>query len=775
MINSPYYFVPFGKVDDSFQAGEKPVFCPEHAERVSHDHPFEDGLCGVLDIELEATTPIYTRSAGDHREYRDDKAHGFNADVERLLANRPLQVRIPRGDYIRELPKFKDFVSFCKIGNKPAIPGTSLKGAIRTAMQILTNGRCEPVNNRRYSMRDLDSADYKTPFKGGVEAGFLEWRQSEAAFFLVPCTYAKVKQEELEQFATTMGKTSVKFGIRQGPQDKYAIWHPINLCQNLHVKDDFAGFHGEVNAVKKSGTLVFVGQTADRENNDKAKKREYFFYDRFNGKAVKVSDDVWQGFLDSHEDTNRKPTEAWKLWKEKLQADSNACIPVFYLAHQGKGNNQRACSLAVPDATLHSLGLSMLYRLPCKLSLHDALPEPHRPDKLRDGNTPKDDSNSAAFPSDFPSLLFGEARPDRALRGRVQFGHLVQKKSNGVLEAVVTVLGGPKPTYYPNYMQQGLTLMNPKARLRGWKFYAARPDGYSPNPGVLPGDKDGPNFDVATAFEPLNAGTVFRGKVRFHNLRPHELGALIWSLTWGGRAECRHRIGMAKPLGYGCAKIGIRGGILISNKISTDQPGVGQMAIDSESLTRYCGAFESWLAEQPGMAGWLTSRTLTTLLDLARHDHGVPKARLEYPVLDPAMDRNDFRANKFTTLDEWLKIEGRTEPPKFTFWPEWMLPQVAADLDPDAFPGDSLLVNARRWVDRPEVGAIYRCKVVKANPNTNRVRLEIEDGGQAGQGNLNLAGLDLTQVFRLLKVGRLVAAKLQAGGGNSSWNFDPIT
>lgn len=49
----------------------------------------------------------------------------------------------------------------------------------------------------------------------------------------------------------------------------------------------------------------------------------------------------------------------------------------------------------------------------------------------------------------------------------------------------------------------------------------------------------------------LRKGAQFRATVRFFNLRPAELGALLSALTWHGDSSCLHGIGFGKPYGYG--------------------------------------------------------------------------------------------------------------------------------------------------------------------------------------------------------------------------------
>ncbi len=56
-----------------------------------------------------------------------------------------------------------------------------------------------------------------------------------------------------------------------------------------------------------------------------------------------------------------------------------------------------------------------------------------------------------------------------------------------------------------------------------------------------------------TVAEVLKAGTSFSGRVRFENLHPAELGALLAALKLP--SDCAHKIGMGKPYGMGSIRI----------------------------------------------------------------------------------------------------------------------------------------------------------------------------------------------------------------------------
>jgi hypothetical protein len=67
---------------------------------------------------------------------------------------------------------------------------------------------------------------------------------------------------------------------------------------------------------------------------------------------------------------------------------------------------------------------------------------------------------------------------------------------------------------------------------------------------------------MTSKFKPLKEGSIFKGKIRFFNLRKAELGALLSSLTFHGMSleneNLFFNIGYAKPRGYGRVLIKIK-------------------------------------------------------------------------------------------------------------------------------------------------------------------------------------------------------------------------
>ncbi len=119
------------------------------------------------------------------------------------------------------------------------------------------------------------------------------------------------------------------------------------------------------------------------------------------------------------------------------------------------------------------------------------------------------------------------------------------------------VFMGPRASFWPFYLRDS-----------GNKIFRKDPADYNNHLSILAGRKRYPlqtkardihnpkaNADMKTCIRFLEAGTRFRGRIRFHNLHPVELGALLWAVHLGHKeGPTRHAIGRAKAFGYGRLK-----------------------------------------------------------------------------------------------------------------------------------------------------------------------------------------------------------------------------
>lgn len=218
------------------------------------------------------------------------------------------------------------------------------------------------------------------------------------------------------------------------------------------------------------------------------------------------------------------------------------------------------------------IGWTVMMRLRARHQLGDAVPEDWR-------DTGRIDLAEGLFGQVFRGVRGTESHKVAAIRGRIQVEDAVHMGSgdpyltglDGIepgqtahteawAEGFRTpfILSSPKPTAYALYLEQPsaggsatrlTTYESEEIRARGHKFYWHKP-------AITHTDI----FETAivcddqhTQIRPVRPGTEFRGRINFANLSDVELGALWVVLDLP--ASARHRLGMGKPLGMGSVRI----------------------------------------------------------------------------------------------------------------------------------------------------------------------------------------------------------------------------
>lgn len=130
------------------------------------------------------------------------------------------------------------------------------------------------------------------------------------------------------------------------------------------------------------------------------------------------------------------------------------------------------------------------------------------------------------------------------------------------------VLSGPKATTFQHYLVQDSDLghdpdrkvslahygtLSSETQIRGRKYYWHR----GQDPKIEASAKEREHERQLARIQPLKSGVHFRFRINFENLRDEELGALLWALRPRGEPEQTyvHKIGMGKPLGMGAVEI----------------------------------------------------------------------------------------------------------------------------------------------------------------------------------------------------------------------------
>lgn len=452
---NPYSFVPIN--DNVYLLEEN----EEKELEYIHDIPFENALSGKIKIDFETITPMCIRSTD-----------GENTNIN--------------GKYF--------------------IPGTSIKGMVRSVFEIITKSNFRNgVANSRYSMRDLRSSDYELKSNEKTQkSGFLI--QLNNHFYIVECfsepwKYKEIEYEEhirdLKMCRSVFEKyKKIKSHIIEYQDGTFSMWF-------------FSGFMNN----KEHEFLFDIPTNLNKQD------------------FIPLEEDQYQDFRFIHEIEN--DNASWKFWKRKLKNYNSieaikkdkyaGIVPCFFRVFEKDGHK-----------CVRDLGFSFLYRQPYPHKTHDFLPKSHHQEGI-----------------DLTQSVFGFVKGNKAVKGRVLFSNaLIQ---NPKFESEQTfILGSPKPSFYPFYIEQekGEKLKNyfsAQAKLAGYKRYLIHPKAEEGN---IPKSK------VTTSFRPLSVGVRFSTYIYFHNLRNYELGALLAAITFCMKQnQCFHSLGYAKPYGYGKLKV----------------------------------------------------------------------------------------------------------------------------------------------------------------------------------------------------------------------------
>lgn len=482
MIKSPYNFVPLNEH----------VYLPTWAKDISHDIPFPDGEDGWIEVVWHSCSPLFVRDTSTSTDKSQNvySMHLLQPDGSRLYF----------------------------------IPGSSLKGMLRSVMSIMSFGKMEcdkdsnrvQYNNSFFGYRIVASKN-KTDLKGkdqiykkeiaGMQFGWLKKEGEE--YKLYPCAgeASKVGCDEIaclypnykrEKDACIKDKTRTvsawkmneaidsKCSFPKWPEDE--IDYRIVATGTMHSK--------------KHELLLPVATTA----------------------PIVLSDDTMNKFLSVY-----APTPDFDKFVDHLEAGND--IPVGFVRDKQKMDG------------IKFVGMGKMMRVPYAYGVKDLVERKQDPNEYKDGH-------------DLCETIFGWADTESSMKGRVQVCHAFATqtvKDDSLMEAS-GVLGEPRASFYPLYLKQsGGTYSNyddPQAEISGRKRYRVH-KGSS----VMPLSSGNDNENTKTTMKFVPSGCEYKMRINVHNLRKVEIGALLSVINLHGAndggTKVWHNIGCAKSFGYG--------------------------------------------------------------------------------------------------------------------------------------------------------------------------------------------------------------------------------
>lgn len=615
-MQAPFNFVPVSKK----------VFTPGWADQISHDVPFSDGEDGIIELKITAENMIYVRNGHTPADR--------NAQNER-------------------------FLNFSNIDSRPFIPSTSLKGALRNVLEILSFSRLTLDEKMKFATRDWYNEElYDLKQKQNqIRCGWLKYDENQQVVVVDCGMPMRINHKRIDAFFSVNGiatrfedwfsrdskfklnKPHVLNGKSFDPKTavfKYALigfGHTSLTDVSFQEDNDYANEHQPNRVLISStgsskGTIVFTGSpdkwAFPHDSIGDGKFYEFVFPKPSSSSLqnpLQISEIDFAHFKFFHSDS-----PDWAYWNEKLNLGKS--VPIFFRKSNDLNN------------PILDFGMAFLYKKPFLYSPYELLSENHKKgiDELK---------------PDLAECIFGYTGKNSSLKGRVQISHAFAHK---IVEAEreSLVLGSPKASYYPIYVSQpngqnGIvnpyqTYSDSQASIAGWKRYPVRASVWK---------KTTDNEAIDTNFIPLGKGSEFIAKIRFHNLRKAEIGALLSTLTFHNNDGYYHLIGMGKPYGYGKVRI----------QIDHRKSQLKYSSID------YMIAFEEELVESPqlfnGRLQWHTSDEIKQLFTIS-FDYNLAGTQLLYMTMSNTPADNDFLNAKkqHEYLESYTKLMNDVRNPK---------------------------------------------------------------------------------------------------------------
>lgn len=609
-VKSVYNFIP--------APNEEKVFKPSWAKQVSHDIPFSDGVSGVIDLTVTARSPIFIRNGHSKKA-----AELYKKQKEGHLPN-------PTTEQQWEIDNYLAF-SHIKEGKKKKyfIPGTSLKGMIRNTLEIMSFSRLKAENDI-FSYRDLASRNgvFKREVMSNrnLRTGWLE--KVNDKWIIKECKESEIYRIAISEIENRFG---VDFDNKTAAQKYNQISNGIEHL-NFKYDSDLGRFDTNGNLINKTGELYYFANNGNIKGHlvfygsIDNKKYEYIFTEPQQSKQYEVDIDLINRFEKIDKKLQPENLEdidkytQWQYLNSTHNPYTNNRIPVFFKAN---------------EKTVEHFGFSRLYKMTNTQSLNELAP-------LKGYHNVKN-----TYELDLAETIFGTVedtdrkhgknRNKTSLKGRVSFAPAYGQGEITPMDKVPVLLSSPKASYFPFYLKDGKTFLDRTAELSGFKKYPVHNDDTVEHSVLNP-----ENIDVQTEINPLPTGTSFESKVRFFNLKPIELGALLSAITLHKSGTLfNHSIGGAKPLGYG--KVNIEAELKADSKLSIE-----------DYVIRYEEHMTEKMREKD--INWIDSDAMKGLFAMSKDS--MQSFLLKYPEMEKEQ-WNDRKA-KFETVNEFneYKKEG---------------------------------------------------------------------------------------------------------------------
>lgn len=625
------------------------------------------GLTGRIGATLTATTPLFVADSGAAEEDPTSPGH--------------LSYR------------------FFQYGGQPAIPGSSLRGAVRSIFEAATNS-CFAVfaGDKRLSYH-LPATEAPLLVPARLTRNDAGW-QAELLTGMTPLARGRRPEPQYAAwvpFYQSLRASRTRTSAPQTPYSRRRLldpkpWHHGDQCEALvELIQHPRGFSfWSVVQLAKPGTRLRSQGSGQRQvtghlcitnqNIDNKHDERLFFRDpgqpaqavAIDEAAIKRYEDLITDYQDRHGDevARRGPDEAGEIvWQDPA-------FSWFVYERVAKGEAKVKPGdlvYAMLSRAPQPLGIDFIVpvsvpRVGYRRRVADLLPAEHGKCKGRDTLCPA--CRTFGWVADPPERDSEEDKPV-AYAGRVRISHatLIGRPEEHTMadDIVLSILSTPKPTTTRFYLapasgrpgknrdDDNVGYDAPEQqpqRLRGRKVYRHQGERVNAHEYRSPGDaRTDQNRTLRGVIRP---GGRFEFNVDFENLAPVEVGALLWTLNIDG---WHHRVGLAKPLGFGSARIEVSR-IELLDTARRYESLTSRWRDGFSHMDAWVRGFHTAMAERYGRA----FHDLDNIRDLRALLEDTPRLPVHYPRPSRMRDPNApsyewFMGNKRSGRDAGPRLE----------------------------------------------------------------------------------------------------------------------
>ena len=426
---------------------------------------------------------------------------------------------------------------FFKLGDKPAIPGSSIRGPLRSIYEALTDSCYSTARSGQYI-----TARTKSPFLPGLlEKKNGKWELHSATRYLLPI-------EDYRASAFDNGER-VKYSDVIDNYGEHVYFKGVEHTENIRGRNVTQHRVLETSEVKKLGYekgYYYIGEYINRKKYESIFKKvdlesnnseviEKCFEQLKEIQKKYMDDKINQKFVSSRNPGNKDQHSGYKqVDLKKFEEANKAVLPIWY--KKNKSNNKKV---------EYYFSLANIGRFRYETSMDEIL------GKQDNGRMPCHDVKKLCK----TCSLFGMVGDEEGFGSHIRITDAIFDGNidKAIPEYNLTELRTPHPSYLPFYADANdysLGYDAAKCNIKGRKFYRH----------FIPNYEDLKSLDskkIDSKMEGIVEGS-FKFKVYFENLTQEQLDDLATLLCLGENKKNGNlcfKLGHGKPLGFGSAKI----------------------------------------------------------------------------------------------------------------------------------------------------------------------------------------------------------------------------